>query len=188
MADSPRYPGGPVRGLKDGLRSASRAGRRATDQRIVGMLVAQPETTAPCPDWRFDVMTQGGSPVAIVPLAANCAGGGEPSPFLPRQLVFHRLRNNTEHGGYCLENLDLFAAVSTWPAAATGGRDLQNRTSIRTPARERGRQWIDSVQRVQVCGGIPGFRLADAGRRHRGQRIDGGRIQDPGDEVLRRVR
>jgi hypothetical protein len=43
--------------------TAQRQADVAEDDADRGALAAQPETAAPYPDWRFDVMTRGGGPV-----------------------------------------------------------------------------------------------------------------------------
>jgi hypothetical protein len=49
---------------------------------------SSPKLRHPYPDWRFDVITRGGGPSALAAHAGICAGGGEQSPSLPRQLLF----------------------------------------------------------------------------------------------------
>jgi hypothetical protein len=84
--------------------------------RIAERWLPSPRLRHPYPDWRFDVMTRGGEPGAVVPLAGICTGGGEQSPTLPRLCYSNGLRTTR------------IAVDVAWRiVSASGGIDLLQR-------------------------------------------------------------
>jgi hypothetical protein len=87
----------------------------AEDDADRGALAAQPEATAPYPDWRFDVMTEAGARCGSSARRDLC-GGGEQSPSLPRLCYSNGLRTTR------------IAVDVAWRiVSASGGIDLLQR-------------------------------------------------------------
>jgi hypothetical protein len=101
---------------------------------------AHPEPTVrlvPTSDWRFDVMTRGGSPVRSAH-AGICAAGGEQSPSLPRRAILMTVRRAP---GRSRSRAQSAASPSwSWPPLRTvpggGGRKRDSRAAARRAHRQ----------------------------------------------------